>query len=425
MIQIQQIMGGNRFIKFYIILFLPLFSIGQSANSTTGNQQTLNTIITAVPFLTINNDIVSLGKGGLGTATSSFYQGAGFAGNPALLATGRKNIYGQFTYLPWLRALVPDINYSSGNFAFAFHKRHTIGVEFVYFSMGPITFTDNTGNNIGQYKPNEFATTLNYAVSLGRTFKLGLGLRYINSNLTGGYFNGGTGSVGRAFSTNWGFLYRDTVQLYSTGKLQWGIGLCLQDIGTKISYSSTKIQKDFLPQNLRIGCGITFRQKAGNNSYFAFDLGYEVNKLLVPTPPVYATNANGQILEDANGNKIIAKGKNPNVSSLAALFTSFADAPYGSKEEWAEVNHIVGFETRHVLNNRIYWALRTGYFYESKWKGGRQYTTIGGGFGLWGAGINLFYLIPNTSQRSPLENTLGFQLSYSINLGKGTGFFKD
>ena len=37
------------------------------------------------------------------------------------------------------------------------NNNEAIGYELRYFSLGDITFTDNSGQVIGQYKPNEMA----------------------------------------------------------------------------------------------------------------------------------------------------------------------------------------------------------------------------------------------------------------------------
>jgi hypothetical protein len=57
-----------------------------------------------------------------------------------------------------------------------------------------------------------------------------------------------------------------------------------------------------------------------------FTVTFDINKLLVPTPPV----------RDADG-KIIA-GKDDDVSVPAGLFQSFGDAPGGFSEELKEIS---------------------------------------------------------------------------------------
>ncbi len=416
----------NKILKttFYILLTscfvintIRIFAQGQTTYQ-------LKTITTAVPFLLFNPDAVSMGKGGLGVTSTSIYSEIALNHNPALLANGRKYLSGFLSYVPFNYNAVPDQNYSHLGILWGIAPKHAVAMEFTYFSQGAITFTDNTGTNIGQYKPKEFIFSAKYGVSVGRTINLGLGLKYINSNLTGGYSVGGTGSVGKSFAADIGFNYRDTVQIYSSGKLQWNLGMAIQNIGNKISYKNTKLQGEFLPQNLKLGFMVTLRQKVGTKSYFAFDLGYEINKLLVPSPPIYATDAYGNILEDPQGNKIIAKGKNPNVDIMTAMVQSFYDAPNGSKEEWQEVNHLLGFETRQVFSNQFYWAIRSGYFYESANKGGRQFATFGLGGGFWGFSLNGYYLVPSNSI-SRLPNLFGFQLGYTCNLSAKRKFFRE
>jgi hypothetical protein len=57
--------------------------------------------------------------------------------------------------------------------------------------LGEITFTDQNGNNTGQYKPNEFAVDADYARKLSERFSLAIAGRFIYSNLTLGQYVGG------------------------------------------------------------------------------------------------------------------------------------------------------------------------------------------------------------------------------------------
>ena len=60
-----------------------------------------------------------------------------------------------------------------------------------YFSLGNITFTDQFGTTIRDFKPNEFAFDVVYSRKLSDNFSAGLAARYIYSNLTGGTSVGG------------------------------------------------------------------------------------------------------------------------------------------------------------------------------------------------------------------------------------------
>ena len=123
----------------------------------------------------------------------------------------------------------------------------------------------------------------------------------------------------------------------------------------------------------------------------------DINKLLVPTPPVY----------DQNGN--IVEGKDPNVSVVKGIFQSFFDAPGGFSEELKEFTYGIGVE--YWYDNQF--ALRGGYFHEAEMKGNRQFFTLGVGLKYNVFGLDIAYLVP-TSQQNPLENTLRFSLTFNF-----------
>ena len=138
---------------------------------------------------------------------------------------------------------------------------------------------------------------------------------------------------------------------------------------------------------------------------FALDL----NKLLVPTPPIYARDSSGSRIPDGSGGYVIEKGKNPNTSVPNAIIQSFYDAPGGFKEELREINLSPGLE--YWYNDLL--AFRTGYFYEHYTKGNRQYLTFGLGVRFMALGIDASYLI-STTQRNPLANTLRISLTLNM-----------
>ena len=64
-------------------------------------------------------------------------------------------------------------------------------------------------------------------------------------------------------------------------KQSFAAGLSISNIGGKISYSDDA-ESDFIPTNLRIGGAYTMRF----DKYNRFVVMADVNKLLVPTPPL-------------------------------------------------------------------------------------------------------------------------------------------
>ena len=378
-----------------------------------GEDQTLqlNTITTAVPFLMISPDARAGAMGDVGVATSP--DGASIHWNPGKLAFVDNKMGFAVSYTPWLRALVPDINlaYVSGYGKIGKKGLQTLAGSLRYFSLGDITFTDQNGNTIGNFNPNEFAIDLAYSRVLAKGFSGGLALRYVYSNLTGGINVGGADTrPGMAAAADLGFYYQNTTVKVAKKKTIINAGLAFSNIGSKMSYTNTT-DEDFIPMNLRLGAG--FRMFF--DEYNSLGVYLDLNKLLVPTPPRYlkTINAQGEFTQvdslDANGGRIISAGKDPNVSVPEGLFQSFGDAPGGAEEEFKEIQISVGMEYWY----RKLFAIRAGYFHEDAIKGNRQYVTIGAGIRYNVFGLDFAYLI-TTQQRHPLENTLRFTLTFDF-----------
>ena len=180
-----------------------------------------------------------------------------------------------------------------------------------------------------------------------------------------------------------------------------------------MSYTETA-DRDFIPINLRLGG----RLSVDIDEYNSISIIADVNKLLVPTPPVYELDSAGNPVQDASGNKVILYGKDPNRSVVSGMVGSFNDAPGVlnssgersiGKEELREITYSIGLE---------YWysgqfAVRAGYFHEHATKGNRKFFTLGAGLKYNVFGIDFAYLIP-TEAKHPLENTLRFTLLFDF-----------
>ena len=390
-----------------------------SAQQTTNLNQIrpdqINTITTAVPFLLITPDSRAGGLGDVGAATSTDINSIHW--NPSKLAFADKKMGIGVSYTPWLRALVPDINLAYLAGYYKTKKSGTIGASLRYFSLGDITFTDNNGNTIGQFRPNEFAIDIAYATKLGKDFSAGGAVRFINSNLTGGALVQGSAThPGRSIAVDVSVLYKKEKLKLGDKKAIGAVGLNVSNIGAKMSYSDRggKDNADFIPINMRLGGSLTINIDEYNSIGFMAD----INKLLVPTPPIYkrAVDSAGKdigIAYDKDGNPSILAGKDPNRGIAEGVFGSFNDAPNGSKEELREINYCVGMEYWY---NKLF-AVRVGYFYEHPTKGNRQYFTLGAGLKYNVFGLDFAYLIP-AQQRNPLENTLRFTLTFDFDAFK-------
>src|SRR5258707_2445979 len=132
----------------------------------------INTITTAVPFLLIAPDARAGGMGDAGVASSPDANSIHW--NPAKLAFVEKNFGVSISYTPWLRALVPDIYLGHLEGYKKLKNDQALALSLTYFSLGNITFTDQGGNVIRDYNPNEYSIDVAYARELGDDFSGGL-----------------------------------------------------------------------------------------------------------------------------------------------------------------------------------------------------------------------------------------------------------
>lgn len=348
-------------------------------------------ISTGVPLLLIAPDSRAGALGDLGAASTPDANSIHW--NASKLSFMEKNAGLTFTYSPWLKEIVSDIKlmYLSGYFRI--DERSTVGASLTYFSLGSIDFFSEEGVSTGTYKPNEFAFDVAYSMKLSENLAMSLTGRYIRSDLTQGQNVGTTAThAANAAAADLGLYYQNTFgdELPS----EYAFGLQISNLGTKISYSDN-MESSFLPANLRLGGRYTMNFDQFNS----LSLMADINKLLVPTPPVY----------DSEGN--IFAGMDPNVGILQGAIQSFYDAPNGFKEELQELTLSVGLE--YWYNKLL--AVRAGYFYEAPNKGARQYLTLGAGLRYNVMGLDISYLISTAAlNNNPLKNTLRVSLSFDL-----------
>ncbi len=403
-------------IRKIVLLSAPVMVFSQSLFAQKANvlgqnlAGNVNVVTTAVPFLLISPDARAGGMGDAGVASTPDVNSTHW--NPAKLAFIPDSLKMGFavSYAPWLRQLVPDINLSYLSFYYKLPNRQVIASSLRYFSLGNIEFTDNNGVTIGNFNPNEFAFDLSYARQLSDNFSVGMAGRYIYSNLTGASaVQGEYTHPGQSFGVDISTYYTSKEVEVGGKKSTIAVGLCVSNLGAKISYSNSGVS-NFLPTDLRLGGALNMNLDKYNKISFIVD----ANKLLVPTPPVYKLDTNGSPAVGANGQPVISAGQDPNVPIVQGMIQSFSDAPGGGVEEFHEIDWSGGME--YTYDNQF--AARAGFFYESVTKGGRQYFTMGAGFRLTTLTIDAAYLIP-ISQQNPLQNTL--RISLAFNFGKNKG----
>lgn len=365
------------------------------ANAQTGSAPSVSKdgvempVLTAVPFLRIAPDARSGGMGEAGIAAPA--ESNSIFHNPANLAFAEKRMGTAINYAPWLKSLVNDMYL--GNLAGYYKpdKKQAVGLSMRYFSMGNIQFTDANGGNTGEFSPHEISFDAAYARRLaefkkGGGFSAALALRFIYSSLaTGQEVEGIDVKPGMAGAADLSFAFNKDFKVKKKYKSNFAMGLNISNIGSKMSYTESA-KKDFLPMNFGLGTRYSLDIDKHNQLSFAIDM----NKLLVP-------------------------GKDNSGKSVpAAIFSSWGDAPGGFAEEMREITWSLGLE--YWYNQLL--ALRTGYFHENENKGNRKFVTAGLGLRLNVFGLDFSYVIPTSSQRHPLDNTMRFSLLFQFDKNK-------
>lgn len=357
----------------------------------------LNSLKVAVTFLTIAPDSRSSAMGDVGAATSPDANSQHW--NSAKYPFTEKKWGFAFSYTPWLRNLVKDINLTYLTGFYKLDDLQAISGSMRYFAMGEVYFTNDVGQQMSTFNPNEFAFDFAYSRKFADNISGALAFRYIRSDLTGGYTQAAqaTSKAGSSFAADVAMYYQHPVRIDGKNG-EMAFGLNISNIGSKLSYNDDAI-KDFIPINLRLGGRVSMDIDQYNSFSFALD----GNKLLVPTPPYY----------DDNGN--IIAGEDPNVPIVQGMLQSFYDAPGGMDEEIKEISIATGVEYWYAKQ----FAIRAGYFYENKDKGNRKYFTVGAGLKYNILNIDFSYLIPTGGFNSPMANTLRFSLSLDFDPVRG------
>ena len=376
-----------------------------------GQNLEYNVISTAVPFMIIAPDARSSAMGDVGVSTSPDVYSMHW--NPAKYAFIQDDFSVGLAYSPWLRELVNDMNIAYVGMSKRLSSKSTLAATLRYFSLGELMFTDENNNTIGAYSPNEWAIDVAYSRKLGKYVSGAVAGRMIYSNLTQGVKDYSKPAV--SVAADIAVYYTRPVYWFSTMNANFSWGVSINNIGSKMNYNEANMEKDFIPTNLRLGPTL----KLDIDDYNSLAISVDLNKLLVPTPPIYATDPETGAVIYENGEPVIAAGKNDNVGPIQGMFQSFLDAPGGFSEELKEITLGLGAE---YLYNQTF-SVRTGFFHESKMKGNRRYMTFGAGLRYNVFNIDVSYLVPvnnkATSGTNPLEGTLRFSLTF--NLDQWTG----
>lgn len=356
--------------------------------------QDMNPIVTAMPSLSIAPDARAGGMGDAGVATapdvySQHWNPAKYAFSPS------KGGFG-LSYTPWLRKIINDIAlvYGVGYYKLGNENNQALSGSIRYFSIGDVNVVDATGMFQNTLSPHELAVDLAYSRKLTETFSGSVAVRYIRADYSGADEDTSAGNAFAADISGYNESYINVGQ--SESLLSFGFNI--SNIGTKISTNGGN-RKDFLPTNLRLGASLMYPMNEVSTMSFSLDL----NKLLVPTRPLKKDGESDSDYQTRLENDYW------NISPITGIFKSFGDAPGGFSEELKEIMWSLGAE--YDYDNKF--RLRTGYFYENKMKGNRQYLAFGAGFKLNAFQLDVAYMLA-TAQQNPLDQTLRFALAFDM-----------
>jgi hypothetical protein len=387
-----------------IFILSAYISFGQIATEELTGAN-LNTINTAIPFITIAPEARSGGMGDVGAASlpdvnSQHWNAAKYA-----FIEGKGGVSASFT--PWLRVIIPDIKLGYLSAYYKIGDKNVISTSMRFFSLGSIAFTNIHGVSWGQYTPFEMTFDAGYSRKLSDHLSVSVVARYIHSDLTSGkLISGEESSPGTSLAGDLGIYYQNDLYHGEYG-CNYAFGLNLTNVGTPISYTADAVKVP-IPTNLRIGSRITFPFLEHHSLSFMLD----ANKLLVPTPP-------HMVLDPMTNEYHVLHGYGEPETIIHGMIQSFYDAPgyllpdgTGSAflEELHEIMISVGAE--YKFSDML--SIRTGYFHEHETKGNRKYLTIGIGAGWNAINIDASYLIPVNGEKSPLAHTIRLTLSYEI-----------
>ncbi len=364
------------------------FCFGMTACAQTA--EPINIVTTSVPFLRVSPDARAgaMGDQGISTSPDANAQFYNIAKYPFI-----QNTWGiGATYTPWLKDLqLKDVYLAALAAHYKLDDQQVISGSLRYFNLGSIQFTDASGNDLNKGNPRELGLDLGYSRKLSDQLSLGVALRYIYSNLASGSSSpyGGAYKAGHAVAGDVG-LYYTTAKKDGQG---WNAGVVMSNLGSKISYTSDATQKNYIPTNIGIGAGHTWV----TNEVHKISLNGEVNKLLVPAPPGAEADSTEYAKYNSDGV----------VSGWIKSFGSSAMA------------YSVGAE--YLYNDQF--ALRAGYYADSRTMGKRSYFTMGVGVNYNIIGLNFSYLLAsgNGVNRNPLSNTIRFGMVFNIGGNEAAG----
>lgn len=342
----------------------------------------LNSTISAVPFINIPTNAVASGL------QKASFSSTGISGsiyeNTAAIPFGKPAMHLQLNY--------QFFNPYSGNIplfitAEGFKKINSVtciagGVRILHLPV--VSF--GTGPHLDELK--EFTIDGGVARKWDEHFSAGVNLHYIQSNAAGTYH---TGSFTRNLAADLTTEFQYPITMGSKpGHFNFAIGAF--HLGNKMIYTYTTA-KDFIPAVFKAGTSVEFSTFEGQKMIIAVMM----DKLLIPTPDT--TDSDNSGIYDFQEE-----------SAASAWFTSFYDAPGGFVEELKEIRYHGGVQ--YDFYDQFY--VRTGYYFESRVKGGSNIIAAGVGIRVFDFQLDAAYTFPINKAVPEDDRRLLLSLAWDI-----------
>ena len=395
-------MKNKIFIAIALLLCIPNVVWAQDeADDSQETIQTFTPITTGVSFLGVAPDARGGGLGDVGAATAPDADAQYW--NPAKYAFISAEGGATVSYVPWLRKLVSDIDLVSASGYYKIKDVQTVAASFRFFSFGNVLIQKEPGDNGQNIKPYDLAVDVSYSRMLTKNFSMGVALRFIWSDLTGGYSaDGEYVEPGWSIAADISGYYGQKVD-FDWGKGYGAFGFNISNIGKKVEYGDYR-SAAFLPTNLRLGGSFTMPIDMYNH----ISLNVDLNKLLVPSRPIYNSDIETQ---EEYQERLDEYYEMDPITGIGRSFIDMPDGtPYDFVQQLYKVNFALGIE--YDYNEQFFG--RIGYSNESKQMGNRKYMTFGAGFKLNVFSLDVAYVL-SVTKNNPLDQTLRFTLGFNMN----------
>lgn len=363
--------------------------------------QTERIVPVAIPSIEYNSNSHVGGIADIGSVASPFYPDAGLYQNPALLSNNHEYLGVNISSMPMLSDVISNAGNISVNGFYAIDSKNVLGYTFSIFSFGSIILMDGSGNEIGTVYPHESYHKFSYSRAISDFVSVGLGIKLIDGDM-------GNDLKVNTFAVDLGFSNKKKYELSEQFDLNTNFGSSINNLGSKVSYDES-ITHNFIPTNLKLGALLNPEYKITSKFNINFEVAAQLEKDLVPSMPVYASD----------NSQLIIRGYNPDISSFKALYQSFYDSPEGFSGELKEIRCKFGTELRTNYDNKIYLALRYGRYNDTSMIDNNNLTTTGIGIGLFGFSLDYKRVKPDLTSNP--NGNFALTLGYRVNL-KGKPF---